>query len=148
MTAFIDSMWFNAIPQDIMRECILPYTYNPQPSELCEDIRDYFESSNQMFDLYLETHRTPQDARDWLSNDICRFMNQDQATMWGYTDFFIQFYRRVYLMRDADRAQIAAFIERTLNFPFPIDINRHIAMMTPPERKQLWSYLTMVVSTD
>lgn len=30
------------IPIDIIRENIIPYTYTPQPKELCKDIRSFY----------------------------------------------------------------------------------------------------------
>ena len=30
------------IPSDVIRENILPYTYKPQPKELCQDIQSFF----------------------------------------------------------------------------------------------------------
>ena len=33
----------NTIPIDIIREHILPYTYDPQSQELCDDIRSFYK---------------------------------------------------------------------------------------------------------
>jgi len=140
----------NRIPDDVLRECIIPYTYAPQPKELCEDIRNYFEVSNDLFDMYRKEYINGYENEDkeWLINDITRFMNQDQATMYGYIDYYIHFFRRMYRLQNADRDKIIKFFENSELYPFPRDINRNIALMTPAERKQLRDFIMRINNND
>jgi hypothetical protein len=136
----------NRIPDDVLRECIIPYTYAPQSKELCEDIRNYFEVSNDLFDMYRKEYINgyENEDKDWLINDITRFMNQDQATMYGYIDYYIQFFRRMYRLQNADRDRIINFFKNSELYPFPRDINRNIALMTPVERKQMKNFIMRI----
>jgi hypothetical protein len=40
------------LPIDIIREEILPYTYQPQPKELCNDIRSFYNIRDYLYKLY------------------------------------------------------------------------------------------------
>ena len=37
------------IPSDVIRENILPYTYKPQPKELCQDIQSFFYTKSVLY---------------------------------------------------------------------------------------------------
>ena len=42
----------NQLPEDIIQNNIIPYTYNPQPKKLCKDITTYYFTLNKMFNMY------------------------------------------------------------------------------------------------
>ena len=85
------------IPDDIIREYIIPYTYNSQSPELCADINSFYNTYNSLNNKYELVYGLGNDSKDWLSNDICRFLNNDFPTMLGYRDFYINIYRRIYM---------------------------------------------------
>ena len=43
---------FDKLPIEIIREKIIPYTYEPQPKEVLEDIISYYEVKNLLKDYY------------------------------------------------------------------------------------------------
>ena len=95
------STLLSRIPDDIIREYILPYTYDLQSPILCNDIRNYFESTQYLQDLYKK--RYIDDAIEqvsWLSNDIERFMNEDVGTMYAIMPFFHNCLTRLYSLRE------------------------------------------------
>lgn len=142
------------LPAEIVREHIIPFTYSPQSAELCEDIRNYFETSTYLYDLYKKRYLVQDTEQseeqyeediEWLSNDITRFLNQDQATMYGYVDFFIQIYKRMYRLQLMNRDEVVPFIERTSLYPIPTEINKHIALMSPEERTKLKRFVNQIL---
>ena len=44
--------WIRRLPDDIIREYILPYTYQPQSPELCKDIQTYYTTLQELSDVY------------------------------------------------------------------------------------------------
>ena len=73
------------LPIDIIREEIIPYTYTPQPKELCKDIRSFYNIRDYLCKLYYDRwfhtfHYEENADLNWLDNDICRFFNDDIAT--------------------------------------------------------------------
>ena len=47
----------------------------------------------------------------WLSNNICRFLNDDIATMYGYSPRFINIFRRPIQNKIKSDIEIARYIE-------------------------------------
>ena len=131
------------IPDDIIRENILPYTYIPQPKELCEDIRDFYVVLNELKSMYETIYKNgyENEADEWLSNDISRFMNEDHPTMLGYTQFYLQFYQRMYQLKNANvNKMISFFVNEELN-ELSTGIQRRLALMTPLERYRMKKFL-------
>ena len=81
----------------------------------------------------------------WLSNNICRFLNDDIATMYGYSPRFINIFRRPLQNKNKSDIEIARYIETiTTNLQEPltnIDVNVPISLMKPCERTQLINWL-------
>jgi hypothetical protein len=129
------------IPEDIIREHILPYTYTPQSCHLCEDIRNYVKTNSVLRLLYKT--RYPNDCEDleWLSNDIGRYMNEDQAIMNGFVDFFINIYRREYMLQFQSREFLLQHIETHYYKSYPHDINICLGLMNSEERNCLIKFI-------
>lgn len=132
----------DSIPDDIIREHILPYTYEPQPKTLCDDVRNYNHVLNELKAMYATIYSNGynNEDNDWLSNDIERFMNEDFPTMFGYRDFFLQFYRRMFLLQHANENKIISLLN-TETFKMSTKVPRQIALMTPSEREDLNTFL-------
>ena len=66
------SLYLQKIPQDVIRENIIPYTYNTQPRELLDDIISFIYMKEILIELYYEKWHEWHDENymDWLSNDI------------------------------------------------------------------------------
>ena len=90
---------------------ILSYTHSPQPIEIRNDIRSYFESKaiiRSMFYqryMYLATYERDADM-NWLVSDILCFMNRNRASYYRYQDQFYEICKRVYMLRDAENFRI------------------------------------------
>jgi hypothetical protein len=90
------------IPSEVLRENILPYTYLTQSKELCEDIQSFFYTRNVLYYMYECRYGDNEYESEiaWLENDIIRFMNDDIATMFGYSENHINKFRRLYIFHD------------------------------------------------
>ena len=139
MTYFLWSQ-LQKIPDDIIRECILPYTYEPQHPLLCADIRSFYNTYNNMCEIYGLAYPLHNESKEWLSNDITRFLNDDFPTIYGYRKFYINAYRRMFMNWHKDIDKIIDCIQTT-ETKVPNDIQIHIGIMTPQERLQLEDFL-------
>ena len=136
------------LPDDIIREHILPYTYEPQSRELCEDIRNFYKIKNHLSENYRRIYKNgyKNEDKEWLLNDIHRFMNEDKPTMFGYLDFYTQFFQRIYMLRNASRDQVIEFLQSPKYYYFTRDIYRNIGFMKPQEREKLKAFLYTIHS--
>ena len=126
------------LPTDIIRDRILPLTYQPQPDALLHDIRSYYDTIHYAYDIY----KNVDDAVDWLSNDICRFMNDDQPTMYGIVDFYKKVYKRMY-MNQTSRLPDINIIGLEDNEDCR-NINMSIGLLTQVERCLLILFLNSI----
>ena len=83
------------IPFDIIREYIAPFLYLKQPECLLRDIESYVDVRERLIDLYSSMYVAINKYDDWLSNDICRFFNENIPINHGYTDNNLKKWRRL-----------------------------------------------------
>lgn len=139
-------MW-GRIPVEIIREHIMPYAYEIQPKELCEDIRDFVCTKKYLMKLYRIRHYNGWNHLEdiqWLTNDVSLYMNGLQPTMYfGYIDKYINYFRRLYKLQEVDEeAQIIReLIDRLNAVDLQREINIKLGVMYPSEREELCTYL-------
>ena len=131
------------LPIDIIREEILPYTYQPQPKELCNDIRSFHNIRDYLYKLYYDrwfhTFQYEENADlNWLDNDICRFFNDDNATMFGYTDNCLNKYKRSFILKDKTAKEIRDYINKIISCTnVKYSINIQVGILKCEERLKL-----------
>jgi len=131
------------LPIDIIREEILPYTYQPQPKELCNDIRSFYNIRDYLYKLYydrwLHTFQFEENADlNWLDNDICRFFNDDRATMFGYTDNCLNKYKRNFNLKDKTGKEVRDYINKIISCKnVKYSINVQVGILKCEERLKL-----------
>ena len=136
------------LPNDILRDCVLPYSYRPQPAELLTDLLSYHRTLATVKALYRERFPTePSTAAEdsdlaWLSNDICRFLNNDQPTMFGYVAFYKEVFQRLYMNRAKALADV--HVPCLYGDEHFHDITVSIGLLRPDERQQLEAFLGAV----
>ena len=148
MNVIVLKMELSIVPKDIFRDIILPYAYRPQPIELINDIKSYYKTIHNVKNIYTTLYptrpSTPEEESSsaWLSNDIARFLNDDQPTMYGYVTFYIQTYKRMYMNQSKDTNMISQTINR-YEFASPSKhINTSIGLLTTFERSCLERFLS------
>ena len=130
------------LPNEIIRECIMPYTYNPQCSELCEDIKDYHFIRSYLGLLYKIRYPDDSEDKEWLSNDINRFLNRDSATMFGIEEYYIDKIRRLCMLEQKSSESVIDFIVRLQSFyNISSEVNIKLAVLKPKERKELVDFI-------
>lgn len=132
------------LPIGIVRDKIIPFTYCPQPTVLLEDLRSYHLTTARAKALYREkwpAELWDEDGitdLDWLSNDICRFLNNDRPTAFGFMDFYKNVFKRLYKNRDRpiDKVSLPCLFNDSYS-----DIKVSIGLMTIDERRLLETFL-------
>lgn len=134
----------DTLPIEIIREHIVPYTYCPQPKELCQDIKSFINVRDYLHKLYYERWKFSLEYeenadKNWLDNDIGRFMNEDQATMLGYVDSIVNKYSRIFKLFNKDPKEIRSFIEKTTHYSGKVEhsINVQLGILRYDERIKL-----------
>ena len=150
----------NFLPLEI-RNKVISYSYSPQPKELCQDIRSYYGTYTTALTHYNRlTQRgvfgvpDPEDIDNspisWLSNDICRYLNNDIPTMHGYNNFYLGVYQRLYNNKIKSTHDMVSFVtrldEKLESFSIGTrDITQYIqmtiALLKPTERDNLMSFI-------
>jgi len=122
----------NKLPIEVIYK-IMAYTYQPQPSFLLEDIRDFHKSREMMNDMYLKKwcHHASEFHSDWLINDIFIYMNKSQPTMFGYCNYFRNIIYRNPFIKDAE-----LYIRCTELEPVQTQINRFVSLFNGYERNE------------
>lgn len=132
------------LPDELVLK-IISYSYSPQSKELCQDVQSYKKTETYLKNIYREDYQDEEEAMGWLSNNICRFLNDDIATMFGYRSRFIDVFRRPIQNKNKSDIEIARYIETIttiLEEPLTnIDVNVPISLMKPYERTQLINWL-------
>lgn len=130
------------IPEEIIRENIIPYTYQKQPEILCEDIKSFFKYKALLLKLYIDNCIDKDEYREWLGNDISRYMNNDVAIMLGYLDQNIYRYSLLFKNRNKVREEIIKYmhyIEREI--PVERSINIQLCILNQYEREELKKFI-------
>ena len=137
---------FRRLPKEIIREHILPYSYCPQSDSLCKDINTFYTTKRIVKELYETIYAdfidTEDDPMNWLDNDITRFMNNDIATMNGYTHRYLDIWSRLYYFSDkSDEViqTITSHIDHRGNVK--TNINIKLGLMNNKERRMLMTFL-------
>jgi|TARA_Y100000389_G_C17135167_1_gene352160 mevalonate pyrophosphate decarboxylase len=135
------SMLLKKIPCDVIREHIIPYTFQVQPKELCDDISSYHTIKSHIkklyYDRWKDTFHYEENADiNWLSNDLRRFLNDDVATMYGYTNNCLEKWRRLFYFQDKSDYVIMEFISNIHARLVTTDINLQLATLTENERQE------------
>lgn len=132
------------LPTHLIRENIIPFTYNLQNQCILEDIKSFYKTRSYLLNLYYDrwchTFEYEENADlNWLDNDILRYMNNDIATMTGYTESNLNKFKRIFLLQNKDYVSIAKYIMITTGPSSDVkqNINLLIGILLPSERNEL-----------
>lgn len=128
----------NFLPQNIV-DCIIPYTYRLQSNDLLEDIRSFVETKQTICSIYrirwdIFDYLEVNEDKNWLINDISIQLNEDQASMYGYTDYNRSVFSRHFRLKNYAKNKLDEFILKTEFTDVVWQINFTWGLMNPLER--------------
>lgn len=143
------------LPEEIVTKCILPMTYSPQSTELCEDIRSFHNVKGRLYTKYRSKYPPTaqnyegESAEDWLVNDLVRFLNDDAPTIYGIKEQYIEIYSRLFTLKNQSKDRILNRIFISSSGYSELvddnnDINTIIAILTVDERIKLVEFMNSI----
>jgi hypothetical protein len=122
------------LPDDIVVNHIIPYTYEKQPIILLQDIRSYSSDLDLIDNYYMfESNEII------LLNDLVRFCNNNIAPVYDVEPRYETILKRHFSMKDKTRLEIKQFVF--------IDFHRRLIVHPERKIKFLWGLLTPVERT-
>lgn len=133
------------LPLDIIREEIIPFTYNPQPKEICDDIKSFYNVRKYLSNVYYNRWKFSFDYEEdadynWLENDILRFYNNDVALMYGIQIDYTNKYKRLFMLNNKDEVYINKMISFYWEFEPKHMVNFLLGILTCEERNNLINF--------
>jgi len=128
------------IPFDIIREYIAPFLYLKQPECLLRDIESYVDVRERLIDLYSSMYVAINKYDDWLSNDICRFFNENIPINHGYTDNNLKKWRRLFFFHDKSDYIIIDYLTRYFLRYSSREFRVYLGILTPFEREEFFEF--------
>ena len=136
---------FNKLPKEIIY-IILTYTYELQSKELTEDIKNYHESKQILFNKYRKTwiinyaECEPSD-KEWIINDLYRYINKNKPTIDGYVDNLYDIYCRKINKKKEESVyeymkRICEYIKKLDNKQLNTQINFYWGLLNSKERNE------------
>jgi hypothetical protein len=107
------------IPEDIIREYILPFTYNIKPREHLDDIASYYLDHNIVNDCYSTIYNY-----NILFYDLIRYVNFSDYPIIKINNSFVNIISRCYKLKNKSLKEKIDFIE---NFIVHIKSNNYFA---------------------
>ena len=132
--------FINRLPLDIVLQ-IIPYTYNLQNKNLLDDIVNYTETKTKLFELYYKfwmidiISLDPEEDKNWLINDIFSYANNHYASMYGYTEFFYNIFKRNIFLQT--NKEIDKYVDNLEKKDVLTQINIFLGLLTIKERKDI-----------
>ena len=128
----------NFLPQNIV-DYIIPYTYSPQSNDLLEDIRSFVETKQTICSIYrirwdIFDYLELNEDKNWLINDISIQLNEDQPSMYDYSDYNRSVFSRHFRLKNYAKNKLDEFILKTIFENVDWQINFIWGLMNPLER--------------
>jgi len=129
----------NKLPDDIIINHIIPYTYNLQDKTLLDDIKNYNQTKFIILKLYQnywldEMNETEPEDKWWLINDLFGYTNHYNATMYGYIENFYNIFRRNSQLNIKTTQNINFYLVNLQKKEVDVQINIFWGLFTPEER--------------
>jgi len=148
-------MYMNRLPIDIIREHILPYTYEPQSKELCDDIKSFnicmLYLRSLYYDRWKHSFHYEEDAdMNWLDNDLSSYFNDEQAIMLGFTENCIAKYSRIFALKNKNKKLVTNYIRKYTGYGTKVmnSINIQMGILTPKEREHFILFVKSLESRN
>jgi hypothetical protein len=127
------------LPQNIINY-IITFTYQYQSIDLLEDIRSFIETKQKICHIYrvrwsiFDYYISCKEDKNWLINDIFIQLNENQPTMYGYTDYMRSVFTRHYSLQHSNKNDIDQSIKKLDCYSVDTQINISWGLMNTAER--------------
>jgi hypothetical protein len=130
----------NKLPEDIIFNCIIPYTYSTQSKELLNDIRSFTNTLEIISIIYYNEwiihYQEPEpEDRNWLINDIFNYLKKKSysvSALFLQNPNIVKLWYRLYSINSINTN---FRLERILDkIPVECGIRRFWGIFTPYER--------------
>jgi len=124
----------NKLPEDIIFNCIIPYTYSPQSKELLNDVRSFTNTLEIISTIYYNEwiiyykEQEPED-KNWLINDIFNYSKKDLI---HYQPNVLKLWYRLYSINTDFKSE--RYIKVLDKMPVECGIRRFWGIFTIEER--------------
>lgn len=131
------------LPEEI-KNYIISYSYNVQPIELLEDIRNFVEKKLEIIIIFnnywiIEFNGYEGEDIDWIENDLIRFINNDIPTGHHIDVDSISIFRRFFMI--FSKSFENDDLENKIRYSFNMirkttRVNFFLGILTPKEREK------------
>jgi len=102
------------LPEEI-KQHILSYSMNPQPSILCKDIRNFRSTLNDLYDIYyriyiVDFHEEEPEDKYWIINDLLGYMNEYYPINTRFIERFYEIIRRSFIYNNITIQQFIKYL--------------------------------------
>lgn len=147
------SKLYERLPIEIIREHIIPYTYCPQSRELCENIRNYKSTLNDIHSMYVSYYKIKPFYGSKKEYYLNSFINSNCLMRMKYMDFFIDYFKKSHVEYNGkDKDEIVRFNESLEFYPYPSylhknedKINKYILQMSIKRRDILRKNISKIL---
>ena len=144
---------YERIPIEIIREHIIPYTYCPQSQKLCENIRNYKSTLNDIHSMYISYYKIKPFYGSKKEYCLNYFINSNYLLEMKYIDFFIDYFKKSHIEYSGnDKEEILRFNESLEFYPYPsyshkydININKYLLQMSVKRRNVLRKNISKIL---
>lgn len=138
----LNPLLVKTLPQDVIREHIMPFTYRPQPKSLLEDIESYHTGMTE-----IEDHYYTEFNEYFLYYDIVTFCNSHTFIENNYEIVYKHIIQRHICYKHQRKMQRSIYL--LLSYYYRNDTKRYIrflwGLLTPYERTQ---FITQYIDID
>ena len=144
---------YETIPIEIVREHIIPYTYSPQSRKLCENIRNYKSTLNDIHSMYVSYYKIEPFYGSKKEYFLNYFINSNYLLEMKYIDFFIDYFKKSHIEYSGnDKEEILRFNASLEFYPYPsylhkngTKINKYILHMSTKRRNILRKNISKIL---
>jgi hypothetical protein len=134
----INSLLLKKIPEDILNNLIIPFTYNIQKKELIQDICSFYTDIRLLENMFYDYNEVI------ILNDLFRFCNNFISPMYDLEKRYENILRRHFLFKNKTKNELRLFVFYNLHRKIldnaGIKIRFLFGLLTPLERTRFFNH--------
>lgn len=139
------------LPEDVIYQKIIPFTYLPQNTELLKDIENFVKSKKIVLDIYEKYFDFDgrEEYKHWLLNNLDNFINHNVPTFSYLTQHYIGICKRHFNLKNKSNSQVVEYVKYLEKKTYPELWQNHISIFETPTNSHwhrsfnfIWGLLT------